>query len=209
MVWYLHGYRRAEALQQNLEQQIKDRTEELAESNVRLQNEMLEKDLARRKLDEETAKMMRSLKRRSGRSALLAKMGELLQSCQTREEVFTAALGFAPKIFPSRRGLCSTLPATSWRSPDSGMNANCRFNPLNPIHAGPCVLGIHILCAPATSQPVAVTLLESLVPFFVSRFSPREKHSAFCISRPWTKIPNWGRRSCLSKLRSRLKLDCP
>jgi len=90
--------------QQNLEQQIKERTEELAESNAQLQKEMLEKDLARRKLDEETSRMMRSLKRRSERSALLAKMGKLLQSCHTREEVFTAALGFAPEIFPSRRG---------------------------------------------------------------------------------------------------------
>jgi len=31
---------------------------------------------------------------------MLAKMGELLQSCISREEVFAAALGFAPKIFP-------------------------------------------------------------------------------------------------------------
>lgn len=90
--------------QQMLEQQIKERTEELAETNTRLQQEMWEKDLARRTLDEHNEEMMQALKERSHRATLLAKMGELLQSCHTREEVFTAALGFAPKIFPSRRG---------------------------------------------------------------------------------------------------------
>ena len=90
--------------QQSLEQQIKERTEELADANTRLQQEMWEKDLARRTLDEHNDEMMQALKERSRRATLLAKMGELLQSCQTREEVFTAALGFAPQIFPSRRG---------------------------------------------------------------------------------------------------------
>jgi hypothetical protein len=33
---------------------------------------------------------------------MLAKMGELLQSCISRDEVFAAALGFAPKYFPPR-----------------------------------------------------------------------------------------------------------
>jgi len=90
--------------QQNLEQQIKERTEELAEINMRLEQEISEKDLARRELDEQHDTMMRALRERSDRATLLAKMGELLQSCVTREEVFTAALGFAPKIFPIRRG---------------------------------------------------------------------------------------------------------
>lgn len=39
-------------------------------------------------------------------------MGELLQSCHTREEVFAAALGFAPKIFPSRRGAIALFNAS-------------------------------------------------------------------------------------------------
>jgi PAS domain S-box-containing protein len=90
--------------QQILEQQIKERTEELADTNTRLQQEMWEKDFARRELDEHNEGMMQALKERSHRATLLAKMGELLQSCHTREEVFTAALGFAPRIFPSRRG---------------------------------------------------------------------------------------------------------
>lgn len=113
--------------QQNLEQQIKERTEELAEANTRLQEEMLQKDLARRKLDEQTAKMMRSLQRRSDRSALLAKMGELLQSCQTREEVFTAALGFAPKIFPSRRGAIALFDSSRNQLEIAGQWHQCQL----------------------------------------------------------------------------------
>ena len=90
--------------QQTLEQQIKERTEELADANTRLQHEMWERDLARKTLDEQNEKMMTALKKRTQRATLLAEMGELLQSCLTREEVFTAALGFAPRIFPNRRG---------------------------------------------------------------------------------------------------------
>jgi diguanylate cyclase (GGDEF)-like protein/PAS domain S-box-containing protein len=98
--------------QQMLEQQIKERTEELADTNTRLQQEMWEKDLARRTLDEHNEEMMQALKERSQRATLLAKMGELLQSCHAREEVFSAALGFAPKIFPSRRGAIALFNAS-------------------------------------------------------------------------------------------------
>jgi diguanylate cyclase (GGDEF)-like protein/PAS domain S-box-containing protein len=98
--------------QQTLEQEIKQRTEELAEANARLQLEMWEKDSARRSLDEQNEKMVRALTERSRRATLLAKMGELLQSCQSREEVFAAALGFAPKIFPSRRGAVALFNAS-------------------------------------------------------------------------------------------------
>ena len=97
--------------QQILEQQIKERTEELADANTRLQQEMCEKDLARRALDEEHEQMMQALEERSQSATLLAKMGELLQSCTTREEVFTAALGFAPRIFPARRGAIALFNA--------------------------------------------------------------------------------------------------
>ncbi|HTS36131.1 MAG TPA: diguanylate cyclase [Candidatus Solibacter sp.] len=90
--------------QQILEQQIKERTEELADANTRLQEEMWEKDLARRQLDEQNEKMMSELTERTQRATMLAKMGELMQSCVSKDEVFAAALGFAPKIFPTRRG---------------------------------------------------------------------------------------------------------
>lgn len=54
--------------QQILEQQIKERTEELADTNTRLQQEMWEKDLARRTLDEHNEEMMQALKERSQRA---------------------------------------------------------------------------------------------------------------------------------------------
>jgi len=95
--------------QQILEQQIKERTEELADANSKLQEEMWERDVARRQLDEQNEKMMTGLTERSQRATLLAKMGELLQSCVNTEEVFAAALGFAPKIFPTSRGAVALL----------------------------------------------------------------------------------------------------
>jgi len=88
--------------QQLLEQQIKERTEQLALANIRLQEEMLERDSARKELDRQNEKMLQDLTARSQRATLLAKMGELLQSCISKDEVFAAALGFAPKIFTSR-----------------------------------------------------------------------------------------------------------
>jgi len=100
--------------QQVLEDQIKDRTAELADANARLQEEMWERDQARRQLDEQNEKMVQQLTERSRRATLLAKMGELMQSCVNKDEVFAAALGFAPKIFPTSRGAVALLnPARS------------------------------------------------------------------------------------------------
>jgi len=97
--------------QQILEEEIRTRTEELADANTRLQEEMSEKDLARQQLDERNESILRELTQRSHRATMLAKMGELLQSCVTKEEVFAAALGFAPKLFPSTRGALALLDA--------------------------------------------------------------------------------------------------
>ena len=97
--------------QQILEEEIRARTEELADANTRLQEEMWERDLARRKLDEQNEKMLSELTERSQRATKLAEMGELLQSCLSRDEVFAAALGFAPKIFPTSRGAVALLNA--------------------------------------------------------------------------------------------------
>ena len=44
---------------------------------------------------------------------MLAKMGELLQSCMSKDEVFSAGLGFAPKILPHIRG---ALVPKEWSS---------------------------------------------------------------------------------------------
>jgi diguanylate cyclase (GGDEF)-like protein/PAS domain S-box-containing protein len=98
--------------QQILEEQILERTMQLADVNTRLQEEMSEKDLARRELDQQNGRMMEDLRKRSERATMLAKMGELLQSCQSLEEVFAASLGFAPKIFPTARGAVALLNAS-------------------------------------------------------------------------------------------------
>jgi len=95
--------------QQILEEQILERTTQLAELNERLHEEMLEKDFARNELDQQNESRMVELKERSERATMLAKMGELLQSCVSRDEVFAAALGFAPKIFPTVRGAVALL----------------------------------------------------------------------------------------------------
>jgi diguanylate cyclase (GGDEF)-like protein/PAS domain S-box-containing protein len=98
--------------QQVLEEQILERTVQLADTNTRLQEEMLEKDFARSELDQQNERMLEELKKRSERAAMLARMGELLQSCITRDEVFAAALGYAPKIFPAVPGALALLDAS-------------------------------------------------------------------------------------------------
>jgi len=64
--------------QQVLEQQILERTMQLADTNIRLQEEMSERERARRELDRQNERMMEDLKKRSERATLLAKLGELL-----------------------------------------------------------------------------------------------------------------------------------
>jgi diguanylate cyclase (GGDEF)-like protein/PAS domain S-box-containing protein len=98
--------------QQVLEEQILERTTQLADLNTRLQEEMIEKDFARKELDQQNERMMGELRERTQRATVLAKMGELLQSCMSRDEVFAAALGFAPKIFPAAPGAIALLDAS-------------------------------------------------------------------------------------------------
>jgi len=98
--------------QQILEEQILERTTQLADLNTRLQEEMIEKDFARNELDQQNERMMGELRDRTQRATMLAKMGELLQSCVSRDEVFAAALGYAPKIFPAAPGAIALLDAS-------------------------------------------------------------------------------------------------
>jgi len=95
--------------QQILEDQILERTMQLADTNTRLEEEMLAKDCARKELDQQNERMMEDLEKRSERATMLAKMGELLQSCVSLDEVVAAALGFAPRIFPTARGAMALL----------------------------------------------------------------------------------------------------
>jgi diguanylate cyclase (GGDEF)-like protein/PAS domain S-box-containing protein len=113
--------------QQILEDQILERTTQLADSNTRLQEEMSEKDSARRELDQQNERMMEELRKRSERATLLAKMGELLQSCASLEEVFAAALGFAPRIFPFARGAMALLNTERRLAEVIGSWADCQL----------------------------------------------------------------------------------
>jgi diguanylate cyclase (GGDEF)-like protein/PAS domain S-box-containing protein len=114
--------------QQVLEEQIRERTVELADANALLQSEMSEKDSARNELDQQNERMMTELKKRTDRATMLAKMGELLQSCINREEVFAAALGFAPKIFPVARGAIVLLNAERNLAEVIGSWSDCQFS---------------------------------------------------------------------------------
>ncbi len=114
--------------QQILEEQIKERTLELADSNTRLQEEMWERELARKELDLQNEAMMRDLTERSHRATLLAKMGELLQSCINKDEVFATALGFAPKVFPATRGAVALLNSERSLVEVIGSWAECKLS---------------------------------------------------------------------------------
>lgn len=113
--------------QQILEEQILERTMQLADMNARLQEEMLEKDFARRELDQQNERMIEELRKRSERATMLAKMGELLQSCASLEEVFAAALGYAPRIFPAARGAMALLNASRNLAEVIGSWADCQL----------------------------------------------------------------------------------
>jgi diguanylate cyclase (GGDEF)-like protein/PAS domain S-box-containing protein len=114
--------------QQILEDQILERTVQLADANARLHEEMLEKDCARRERDQQNERMMSELEKRSERATMLAKMGELLQSCASLEEVFAAALGFAPRIFPVARGAMALLNASRNLAEVIGSWAECQLS---------------------------------------------------------------------------------
>jgi PAS domain S-box-containing protein len=63
--------------QQVLEEQIKERTGELFDANTKLKEEMWEKDLARKQLEQQNEQMMRDLTERSTSATVLSKLGEV------------------------------------------------------------------------------------------------------------------------------------
>ena len=113
--------------QQILEEQILERTTQLADLNTRLQEEMIEKDFARTELDQQNERMMEHLRDRTQRATMLSKMGELLQSCMSRDEVFAAALGYAPKIFPAAPGAIALLDASRSVAEVIGSWSDCQL----------------------------------------------------------------------------------
>jgi diguanylate cyclase (GGDEF)-like protein/PAS domain S-box-containing protein len=144
--------------QQVLEEQILERTMQLADANTRLQEEMLERDFARNELDQQNEKMMNELQKRSERATLLAKMGELLQSCINRDEVFAAALGFAPKIFPAARGAVALLNAGRSAAEVIGYWTECKL-PMMDFEPSACWAlrtgHPHLVVAGDTTAPCA------------------------------------------------------
>jgi diguanylate cyclase (GGDEF)-like protein/PAS domain S-box-containing protein len=144
--------------QQVLEEQIRERTEELAAANTKLQEEMWEKDSARRELDQQNEKMMRELTERSQRATMLAKMGELMQSCISKGEVFAAALGFAPKIFPTSRGAVVLLNGRRDLAEVAGSWHDCQLpeTVFEPQHCWALRTGHpHLVVAGDTTAPCA------------------------------------------------------
>ena len=113
--------------QQILEEQILERTTQLADLNTRLQEEMIEKDFARTELDQQNERMMEHLRDRTQRATMLSQMGELLQSCMSRDEVFAAALGYAPKIFPAVPGAIALLDASRSVAEVIGSWSDCQL----------------------------------------------------------------------------------
>lgn len=111
--------------EQILEEQILERTMQLANVNEQLQSEISEKDIARQQLDAEHEKMMKDLEQRSERATMLAKMGELLQSSISKDEVISVALSFAPKIFPLSRGVIVLLNSSRNLAEVAGSWSDC------------------------------------------------------------------------------------
>lgn len=90
--------------QQVLEEQLKQHTAALMDANTRLQLEMRERALAQQELNQQTERMVEELTKRSNRSANLAKMAELLQTCADLKDAVAVLAGMAPKVFPELRG---------------------------------------------------------------------------------------------------------
>jgi diguanylate cyclase (GGDEF)-like protein/PAS domain S-box-containing protein len=90
--------------QQLLEEQLKKHTAALMDANTRLEMEMRERALAQQELNQQTELMVSELTKRSNRSANLAKMAELLQTCADVKDLLSVVAGMAPKVFPELRG---------------------------------------------------------------------------------------------------------
>lgn len=90
--------------QQVLEEQIKQHTAALMQANTRLSSEMHERSIAQQELNEQNARIVEELTRRSNRKTALIKLAELLHSCVSVIDAFPVIAGMAPKIFPELRG---------------------------------------------------------------------------------------------------------
>ncbi len=183
--------------EQVLEQQILERTMQLADANERLEKEMAEREHARKQLDDEHEKSMKDLEQRSERAAMLAKMGELLQSCISRDEVIAVALSFAPKIFPASRGSVFLLNESRALAELAGSWSECqlpsmdfetsdcwalRTGHLHLVYADDTTarckhaaeLQCSHLCVPILAQGEALGVLHTQAKQIINRLDPAE-----------------------------------
>nr|WP_320190278.1 PAS domain S-box protein [uncultured Desulfobacter sp.] len=79
-----------------LEEMVKERTEELMDSNAELQ------------------RLIEASDDRSEQTAILNEMGELLQACETEEETYRVAVGVCAKLFPKDSGCLGILDEDNW-----------------------------------------------------------------------------------------------
>jgi diguanylate cyclase (GGDEF)-like protein len=102
--------------------------------------------------------MVHQLTERSQRATLLAKMGELLQTCVSKDEVFAAALGYAPKIFPTGRGAVALLNPERSLAEVAGSWHDCQL-PLSVFEVNSCwalrTSHPHLVVAGDTTAPCA------------------------------------------------------
>jgi diguanylate cyclase (GGDEF)-like protein/PAS domain S-box-containing protein len=113
--------------QEILEQQIKERTEELTAVNENLKREMWEREQIQNDLDQQNVTMVAEITKRSERTVLLSKMGKLLQSAIHMDEAVSIILGFAPKIFPDFRGALILVDAARSLLEVKGSWAACKM----------------------------------------------------------------------------------
>ncbi|MFZ1916620.1 MAG: diguanylate cyclase [Terriglobales bacterium] len=113
--------------QEILEQQIKERTEELTAANENLKREMWEREQVQNDLDQQNIAMVAEITKRSERTVLLSKMGKLLQSAINMDEAVSIILGFAPRIFPDFRGALILVDAARSLLEVKGLWAACKM----------------------------------------------------------------------------------
>jgi diguanylate cyclase (GGDEF)-like protein/PAS domain S-box-containing protein len=113
--------------QERLEQQIKERTEELTAANESLRREMQDREQVQEELDAQNVAVVADITRRSDRTTQLSKMVKLLQSAINTEEADEIVCGFAPKIFPDFRGAILLLDAASTLLEVKGSWGECKL----------------------------------------------------------------------------------
>ena len=121
--------------QQVLEEQIKARASELADASNRLQEEMWEKDLARRQLDEQNEKMVREADRALATRHDAGQNGRASPELPEQRRSIRRGPGLCSENFSCparRRGPAQSAGANLRKWRDIGATASCRSPCLSP-----------------------------------------------------------------------------